>query len=222
MKREHSIKIKVCGMTQIEQVRQLERLGVDYAGFIFYERSARYAADKVDAVELKQLTGISKTGVFVNADYDVVLQTAEAYSLNAVQLHGDETPDFCKRVSSYIKTIKAFRLTGEEDLQSLIEDYENAVDYYLFDTRAETYGGTGKKFNWNILKQQVAVGKPYFLSGGVGPDDAPLINDFISESMNDLYAIDLNSKFETVPGVKDLSLLKIFLDEIKSGQDHHL
>lgn len=221
MNPQHSVKIKVCGMTEIEQVRQLEAWGVDYAGFIFYEKSPRYAEGKLSPDELKQLIGIHKTGVFVDADYDVVLQTADAYSLNAVQLHGDETADFCKRVSSYIKTIKAFRVTGEENLQSLVDDYQDAVDYFLFDTRADGYGGTGKKFNWNILKQ-VAVGRPYFLSGGIGPDDAPLINDFISESRNELYAIDLNSKFETAPGVKDLSILKIFLDEIKADQDDYL
>lgn len=215
MNLKSGIKFKVCGMTQIEQVKQLVELGVDYAGFIFYKKSPRYVVDKIRPEELKQLTGINKAGVFVNEDYDVILKTVEAYGLTCVQLHGDETPDFCSRISSQLQTIKAFRISGDEDLASVLRNYNDAVDFYLFDTKAKEYGGTGKKFNWDIL-QQTSFNKPCFLSGGIGPGDENLVRDFIeSDAYNNLYALDLNSKFEDAPGIKNISKLKAFIDELK-------
>lgn len=210
-----SIKIKVCGMTQIEQVQQLAGLNVDYAGFIFYEKSPRYIIGKIDPQELKDLgSTINKVGVFVNEGYDVILKTVDKYGLNAVQLHGDETPDFCSGISSTVQTIKAFRLNGDEDLTSMLNDYFESVDYFLFDTKGEEYGGTGKKFNWDVLTRE-SLGKPYFLSGGLGPEDAGPIRKFTDSSIyDDLYTLDINSKFETEPGVKNILLIKKFMEEV--------
>lgn len=212
-----SIKIKVCGITQIEQVHQLTTLGVDYAGFIFYEKSPRFVVGKIDPADLKSVGNrIEKVGVFVNEDYDTVINTVEKYGLNYVQLHGDETSDFCKRVSSNVKTIKAFRLAGEEDLPNMVKGYVEFVDYFLFDTKAKDYGGTGKKFEWDIL-QTSAIGKPFFLSGGIGPDDTFAIKSFIDKNVNDnLYALDLNSKFELTPGIKNIESLKTFIDTLRT------
>lgn len=201
-------------MTQIEQVQQLAEMGVDYAGFIFYEKSPRYVVGKIQPEELKGFTGINKVGVFVNEEFETILKIVDEYGLNYVQLHGDENPDFCKRISNHVKTIKAFRVRGDEDLDFLIDGYYNAVDFYLFDTKAKEYGGTGKKFDWNIL-QQTSFDKPYFLSGGIGRDDENLVKDFIKGDVcNNVYALDLNSKFEDAPGIKNIEKLKMFIDQI--------
>lgn len=203
-------------MTQLQQVKQLAELGVDYAGFIFYENSPRYVVGKIQPGELKSLHAeILKVGVFVNETEDKILKIAAAYGLDFVQLHGDETPDFCRNISAHIKIIKAFRLQGDEDVIALMKDYTEAADLFLFDTKAKDYGGTGKKFNWDIL-QQTSLNKPYFLSGGISYTDVDLLNDFIKNSIyNDLYALDINSKFETEPGVKDINLVTRFVDEIR-------
>lgn len=211
------LKIKVCGMTQIGQVKQLAELGVEYAGFIFYEKSPRYVVGKIQPEELKDLgQTINKVGVFVNEDYDVILKVVDEYGLNAVQLHGDESPDFCARISGSVKIIKAFRIAGNEELATLLNGYFDSVDYFLFDTKAKEYGGTGKKFNWDIL-QQTSLNKPYFLSGGISPGDENSIIDFIDGSIySDLYALDLNSKFEIAPGVKDIAFVEKFADQLRS------
>lgn len=209
------IKIKVCGMTRIEQVKQLAELGVDYAGFIFYEKSPRYVVEKITPEDLKDLgQAINKVGVFVNEDYDVILKTVDKYGLNAVQLHGDETPDFCSRINDYVQTIKAFRITGEEDLPVVLNGYYDTLPYFLFDTKTQEYGGSGKKFNWDSLKQ-TSLSTPYFLSGGIGQEDAVLIKNFIDESIYEApYALDLNSKFEIQPGVKNIDSLRYFIGEL--------
>lgn len=203
-------------MTQIDQVYQLAAMGVDYAGFNFYHRSPRYIIGKVEPGELKSLGQIiNKVGVFVNEDYDVIMKTVEDYGLNVVQLHGDETPDFCSRISSSVKTIKAFRIAGDEDMATLLRGYFDTPDYFLFDTKAKEYGGTGKKFNWDIL-QQTSLNKQYFLSGGIALGDETAIKKFIDDSIfDDLYALDLNSKFESRPGVKEMGLIEQFINKLK-------
>lgn len=215
MNNQNKISIKVCGMTQMEQVQHLAELGVDYAGFIFYEKSPRYVIGEIQAEDLKQFTEIKKVGVFVNEDYDIILKAIDEYGLNAVQLHGDETPGFCRRLSPHVKVIKAFRISGEENLDELLSGYSKVVDYFLFDTKSKEYGGTGKKFNWDVLPR-TAIGKPYFLSGGIGRGDVETISDFIGDNArDDLYALDLNSKFEDAPGLKNIPLLKTFLEQLK-------
>jgi len=203
-------------MTQIQQVKELAALGVDYAGFIFYEKSPRYMVGRIDPKELRNLGQvINKTGVFVNENYNVIMKTVKEYGLDAVQLHGSETPDFCTRISSSVKTIKVFRITGNEDLGALINDYPESADYFLFDTKAKEFGGTGRKFSWDILRQ-ASLAKPYFLSGGIAPGDVASINGFINNSATPYpYALDLNSRFEIQAGLKDLPLLKSFIEDFR-------
>lgn len=209
------LEIKVCGMTQIAQVRELAELGINYAGFIFYEKSPRYVVGRFKPEELRQVSAaINKVGVFVNEDYDTILKIVDEYGLNAVQLHGDETPDLCARLSSHIKTIKAFRLAGDEDFTLLLNGYADTVDFFLFDTKAKEYGGTGKKFNWKVLDQSV-IEKPFFLSGGIGADDAHLTADFIRKKSETKIIPDLNSRFENAPGIKNMEAVKKFVNEIR-------
>lgn len=202
-------------MTHIQQVAQLAEIGVNYAGFIFYEKSPRYVAGKIKPEDLKVIdASLDRVGVFVNEGYDKILKAVDEFGLNAVQLHGDETVDFCEKISARVTTIKAFRLAGDEDLDQVLRGYDEVVDMFLFDTKAKDYGGTGKKFNWDILERGT-IKKPYFLSGGIGPDDAEAVAAFINRSLSKPHALDLNSKFEIEPGVKIIDKLKIFIDAVK-------
>jgi len=208
---EH-LKIKVCGMTAMQQVEQLAAMDVDYAGFIFYEKSPRFAGSKLAAADLKAFTAIQKVGVFVNESKGRILQIVDEYGLNAVQLHGDETADFCGSIKDKVPVIKAFRIKGDEDLSEIGKPYEKAVDYFLFDTKAQEYGGTGKKFDWSVLSGS-NIAKPYFLSGGIGVDDVEQVKQFTLT--NNVFALDVNSRFETAPGIKDMGRIKAFLEGIK-------
>jgi phosphoribosylanthranilate isomerase len=200
-------------MTSIQQVQELAASGVDYAGFIFYEKSPRFVADKIMPGDLKAFTGIQKVGVFVNETIEKILQTVADYGLDAIQLHGDETPGFCKALLGEVSVIKAFRVKGDETaLAELLASYEDSVDYFLFDTKAKEYGGTGKKFDWSVL-MHTPINKPYFLSGGIGPDDAEQVKAFITT--HPVFSLDVNSKFEVGPGVKDMELVRHFIKAIR-------
>jgi phosphoribosylanthranilate isomerase len=147
---------------------------------------------------------VYKVGVFVNASYEEIVNHVDNFGLDMVQLHGDETPRFCEQVSLYIQTIKAFRLGENENIPWMIKDYQDCCDMYLFDTMGAGYGGTGKKFNWEELNG-LDIQKPFFLSGGIEPEDASAIRNFTQESVaKDLFAVDINSKFEITPGIKDM------------------
>lgn len=209
----NDLKLKVCGMTSLEQVEQLAALGVDYAGFIFYEASPRFVGDKMDPAALRSLTKIQKVGVFVNEKDARIREAIEAYGLNAVQLHGEESPDQCAALETSVPVIKAFRLQGNEDLNVLLQPYAAAASYFLFDTRAPAYGGTGKKFDWSVL-EQAAIPRPYFLSGGIGPEDIEQLWAFTTQ--HDVCALDVNSRFETSPGVKDMNQVAAFVTGLKN------
>lgn len=199
-------------MTDMQQVEQLAAIGVDYAGFIFYEKSPRFAANKLAAADLKAFSAIQKVGVFVNESIEMILQTVDEYGLNAIQLHGDETADFCDGIKEKVTVIKAFRVKGDENLSEILKPYEKAADYFLFDTKAQEYGGTGKKFDWSVLSK-ANITKPYFLSGGIGLDDVEQVKQFTLT--NNVFALDVNSKFEIAPGIKDIESVKEFLGSIK-------
>ncbi len=199
-------------MTDMQQVEQLAAMGVDYAGFIFYEKSPRFAANKLAAADLKAFASIQKVGVFVNESIEMILQTVDEYGLNAIQLHGDETADFCDVIKEKVTVIKAFRVKGDEHLSEILKPYEKAADYFLFDTKAQEYGGTGKKFDWSVLSK-ANITKPYFLSGGIGLDDVEQVKQFTLT--NNVFALDVNSKFEIAPGIKDIESVKEFLGSIK-------
>jgi phosphoribosylanthranilate isomerase len=212
------MRIKVCGMTQVQQVKQLDELGVEFAGFIFYPKSPRYVFKHIPAIEIKRIKGnINKVGVFVNADANEIFRTIDDCGLYVVQLHGDETPRFCETISDYITVVKAFRLSETDNIEWMVKDYQDVVDMFLFDTEGAGYGGTGKKFNWDKLKG-MNIRKPFFLSGGIEPNDVSMIKDFTNEPVaKNLFSLDINSKFEISPGVKDMDLVKQFVDALKSN-----
>lgn len=207
--------IKVCGITQFKQLQQLEALNIDYAGLIFYKDSPRFMGDKISGKEVKDADfDIKKVGVFVNPGYSELLDAIDEYGLDIVQLHGNETPELCEDLSAEVEVIKAFRIEpGTTDIDELVAPYDAVCDYYLFDTAGlkESFGGTGQQFDWTILKK-AKIEKPFFLSGGIGPDDAAKVKAF---SHPDFFAIDVNSKFETAPGVKDMAALLKFLQAFK-------
>ena len=209
------INIKVCGVMQLKQLQQLEALNVDYAGLIFYKDSPRFMGDKLSGKEIKDADfDLKKVGVFVNPSYSELLDAIDDYGLDIVQLHGNETPEMCQDLSESVEVIKAFRIEdASADIDKMVEPYDAVCDYYLFDTAGlkESFGGTGKQFDWSILNK-AKIEKPFFLSGGIGPDDAAKIKAF---KHPDFFAIDVNSKFETEPGVKDMAALLKFLQAFK-------
>lgn len=207
------MRIKVCGMTSTEQVLQLDEKGVEFAGFIFYPKSPRYVHKFMPTSELKKIKGkgINKVGVFVNAPVEEVLQTVDDCGLHLVQLHGDETPKYCEKIANYVGVVKTFRLREEDNVLWKVKDYMDIADMFLFDTEGAGYGGTGKQFDWNILRG-LRIGKPFFLSGGIGPDDTEKLAQFAREPVaRDLFSIDVNSRFETSPGIKDMEALTRFI-----------
>jgi len=208
------MELKVCGITQLDQLLALQEIGVDYAGLIFYEGSPRFiGAHNLDASILKQneIT-IKRIGVFVNAKEDEILKVVQDWKLEMVQLHGEESPVFCEKISNHVKTIKAFRVKEEESLAYKVAPYENAVEYYLFDAMGKQYGGTGNKFDWKVIAE-ANIQKPYFLSGGLGPDDVADIHAFTQINSN-CFAIDVNSRFEVKPGVKNIEIVKTFAERL--------
>lgn len=210
------MKIKVCGLTKVQQVEALDSFGVDYAGFIFYAKSARYVLNSLSKSSIKNINNnIQKVGVFVNESLPDLLDIIEDTAINIVQLHGDETPEYCYNVSKYAKVIKAFQVVNADDLIEKSQKYGDSANMYLLDTPSKQYGGTGKKFDWNLLAE-VKMNKHFLLSGGISPEDVDLIKEFkYIDFAKDLHAIDLNSRFETAPGIKDIALLDSFLKKIK-------
>ncbi len=207
--------IKVCGITELKQLQQLDGLDIDYAGLIFYKESPRYIGDKIDKNALKKVDfDLKKVGVFVNPEMIDVLDAIDDYGLDVVQLHGNESPEMCEDLSNEVEVIKAFLINGEVDIDEMIEPYDAVCDYYLFDTKPPTsdnFGGTGNQFDWNILTK-AKIEKPFFLSGGIRPDSADKIKAFRHP---DFFGVDLNSKFEISPGVKDMKLILQFKQGLK-------
>jgi phosphoribosylanthranilate isomerase len=207
------MRIKVCGMTLPEQVEQLEALDVAFSGFIFYPKSPRYVFKHMTTSQIKKIKKINKVGVFVNTPMDEVLHIVDECGLHMVQLHGDETPTYCEKLSNYISVVKAFRLSENDAVEWLIRPYMDNCDMFMFDTMGAGYGGTGKKFDWKQL-ENIRVGKPFFLSGGIEPGDEDRLQDFVKEPVaKALFAVDINSKFEVGPGVKDMIKVKSFVDK---------
>ncbi len=210
------MRIKVCGMTRVNEVQQLQEMGVEFAGFIFYPNSPRYVYNSVSNKEIKGINKtINKVGVFVNAEPDELLRTVDACGLSLVQLHGDESPETCRKIAAYVSVIKAFRLNDNNNIEVKIREYNDAVDMFMFDTESAVYGGTGKKFNWQILKDANIL-KPFFLSGGIQPQDVENLKIFQHEDVSkNLFAIDINSRFEVAPGLKDIERIRTFVAALK-------
>lgn len=205
---------KVCGITQVKQLQQLDGLDVDFAGLIFYKDSPRYMGDKIAGKELKDSDfDLKKVGVFVNAGYDEIIDAVEDYGLDVVQLHGDESPELCEQLSDDVEVIKVFKVGNSNmSIDEMVADYDEVCDYYLFDTASsDVEGGTGQQFDWSLISK-AKIEKPFFLSGGIGVDDVAKVKAFRHP---DYFAVDINSKVEKEPGVKDMGLVLQFRQGIK-------
>jgi len=205
------LKIKVCGMKHAANIAAVADLHPNYLGFIFYDQSLRYISE-VSAELIKYIPQEIKTvGVFVDEDLAAVKSLAAKHHLKAVQLHGKEDVAYCKEIKrAGIEIVKAFGIHSDFDFSSL-EAYEPVVDYFLFDTQTPAHGGSGKVFDWTLL-EKYTLAKPYFLSGGIDLIHAEQIREINDER---LYAVDLNSKFEVEPGLKDVEKLREFFNIIK-------
>ena len=197
--------IKVCGMRDAENICQVEALGIDMMGFIFYPKSSRYVSKHPEYLPTK----CKRIGVFVDEDIEQVKHIAEEFALDLIQLHGSESPEYAQRLRDW-KVIKAFNIATKEDLEAT-KPYEGLVDYFLFDTKGKSAGGNGEKFNWNVLSNYKG-NTPFLLSGGIGPDDAGRIKVFQHPKC---IGIDLNSRFETAPALKDINKLKSFIQALQ-------
>lgn len=194
--------IKVCGMTLDENIRDVEALGVDLMGFIFYEKSPRYVRQCPAYLPLHA----GRVGVFVDASHEVITKQAEVFGLTHIQLHGHESPQLCQALKATgFKVIKAFQIAEVDDLKAT-ETYQGVCDFFLFDTKTPTYGGSGKAFNWELLEQYHGS-TPFLLSGGIGPESIEALHQFSHPA---LAGYDLNSKFEITPGIKDVTKIKQF------------
>ena len=196
---------KVCGMRNAENIRAVSALGIDLMGFIFWPKSSRYVAEPPSYLP----TDCKRVGVFVDASLEDICQHIHDYQLDIVQLHGHESPKFAEALKPAM-IIKAFNIATAEDLAQTIP-YEGLVDFFLFDTKAQLPGGSGEQFDWSVLSQYEGT-TPFLLSGGIGPDDAERIKAFHHERC---IGIDLNSRFELAPALKDVHQLKEFLKKVK-------
>lgn len=206
------LKIKVCGMRDIENIRKISELKPDLIGFIFYPASDRYAGE-VQAADIKGAVshGITKTGVFVNADLYSIKATIMRFGLKAVQLHGNESPEMCMQLrATGVKVIKAFKMDAAVDYSKMMP-YVEHCNWFLFDTKSPKHGGSGKRFDWKLL-DSYDLGHPFFLSGGIGPSDADSILELNHPA---LYGVDVNSRFEIEPGVKDVERVARFINKLR-------
>ena len=206
------MKIKVCGMKDSGNIIDLAQLRPDYLGLIFYSRSKRFAANLDKDILSSLPDSIKLTGVFVNETIEAIISIIDEYDLNAVQLHGSESVIYCQQLKELLRVrlpfrkleiIKAFGIFPGFDFNQLTQ-FNDVVDYFLFDTKTAEHGGSGIAFDWKILVHYSGL-KPYFLSGGLSPENISEISNLVPEK---LYGIDLNSKFELEPGLKDISSLK--------------
>lgn len=204
------VKLKICGMKYPENSQDISTLEPDYLGFIFWEKSTR----NFDLKELPKLdSNIKKVGVFVNATLEEIQTKIDMFQLDAIQLHGNESVAFCKEVQQLkVEVIKAFSMDATFDFGQL-KGYENVVDYFLFDTKGKLPGGNGTAFDWQVL-ENYTLKKPFFLSGGIGLTETNKVKDFLQSNLsNYCYAIDVNSRFEIEPGLKN----KIDLEKFKKS-----
>lgn len=205
------MKIKVCGMKYSENIQAVAALQPDYLGFIFYPKSPRNFEGEIPAID----STIKKTGVFVNAPVDFIVAKVKQYGFKAVQLHGSESVAYCQELVSHdldIELFKVFSIKDEFDF-TVLANYEPFVNYFLFDTKGKEKGGNGYTFDWSVLKAYPSK-KPFILSGGIGVDEVEKVKEILKTDLP-IYALDINSKFEVEPGLKDVELLERFFKEIK-------
>lgn len=202
--------VKICGINDLDFLHDSASLSFNFAGFIFYSESERDLGDEIMPGDIDMLPlDVERVGVFVNEPIHLVIDIAAQFALDYIQLHGDESPEYAEHLAQEFLVIKAFRV-GESFDFSTTKRFEDFCDYFLFDTRAEKVGGTGLKFNWDLLKKYTGE-VPFLLSGGIGPEDVKKIKEF---SHPKFVGIDINSKFETTPGKKDLEKISHFLKQL--------
>ncbi|MDN3596580.1 phosphoribosylanthranilate isomerase [Zunongwangia endophytica] len=215
-----NLKLKICGMKHPENIQEIAALHPDYMGFIFYEKTPRFFNTEIPKIS----DSIKKTGVFIESEISEILDKITEFDLNAIQLHGGESAEFCAELKTVLKEtnieiIKVFSVKSEFDFNQLA-DFEDTVDYFLFDTKGKHKGGNGETFDWTLLKDYPSE-KPFFLSGGIGLEQLEDLQEFYTYfskigKAHLLYAIDVNSAFENEPGLKNAKKLKQFVDEIIS------
>lgn len=208
------MKIKVCGMKYPENIEGVSALQIDFMGFIFYEKSPRFVGDlPLCGLQNLRNNSLKKVGVFVDSNMDFIKKKSVDFSLDFIQLHGNESPEFCEKIKAEtgLPIIKAFGIENENDFENT-KKYAQTCEYFLFDTKSAKHGGSGEKFAWDILNKYTGE-TAFFLSGGISADDAKTLKTI---KHSKLFAIDLNSKFESESAVKNIPLLKRFLKEIQS------
>ena len=209
------IKLKVCGLTKLNQIVELVQMNIDFLGFIFYEKSPRYVLNALTLNEIKSIQHRGKVGVFVNENIATILEISEKAGLNYIQLHGDENEDFIielrQNLKEEVKIIKVFRIPivipRKEESQRFFTSLlavQNDIDYVLFDTDSKSFGGTGKTFDWQILNE-LEINIPYFLSGGISEENIENLKQLEQQP----FALDINSKVEIEPGNKNINKIKI-------------
>lgn len=200
--------IKICGLKNKNNILEIKTLLPEYLGFIFYKKSPRYVGNNFVAPTLKK---IQKVGVFVNECKKNILKKKNKNNLDLIQLHGQETINYCYNLKKEnTNLIKVFNIDKNFNFNQ-IKDYENICSYFLFDTKTNVYGGSGKKFNWEKLSEY-NLKTPFFLSGGITPKDIKSIH-MISHPQ--FFGIDINSHFEIKPGIKNILTLKTFIKKIR-------
>jgi len=206
------IKIKVCGLNDLKNAAEVAALQPDYMGFILYRGSSRYASLETAGTITKNIpTSIQKVAVLVNEPYEDALKIAQSGFFDLLQLHGNENPDYCSKLSHQIRLIKVFSVS--DILPANMPDYHEFCEMFLIDTTGENYGGNGKVFDHKILSEYKSD-KEFILSGGISSDDSPYIKTLKAEK---LAAVDLNSRFEVRPGIKDIKLLKYFMEKLREN-----
>jgi phosphoribosylanthranilate isomerase len=199
--------IKVCGLTKQANLDRVLSCGVDMVGFNFYGLSERY----LKGPSLKTPSYVLRVGVFVDGDVETILRLADAHRLDYVQLHGNQSAVFCREIMKYIKVIKVFRIDARFNW-SMLEDFD-FCDMFLFDTYTSQYGGSGKKFDWSTIETS-GSNTPWLISGGIGPDDTDKILKVNAEGF---LGVDINSRFELEPGIKDIDKIRGFCDTLKNN-----
>ena len=210
------MKIKVCGLRDAENLRQIADLNPDFVGFIFYDQSPRFVGEDLDEEAVKALPrSIRKVGVFVNASPDYILRSVKKYNFQYVQLHGNETPDYCRSLQNRgINIIKAFRVDSSFNF-SMLNNFKAQCDFFLFDAKGDQPGGNGVTFDWTILNRYDNE-KPFFISGGIGLDNLDQLSQL--KGMK-LYGVDVNSQVETAPGLKDVLKVKELIDRVRPVEE---
>ncbi len=225
----NNYQLKVCGLTKMDQIQELISLNTDFLGFIFYEKSPRFVLNHLSLEEISEINHQGKVGVFVNETVEKIVEISEKAKLNFIQLHGDEDEEFILKLRKFIgeniKIIKVIRIGNQktEELKKTINHQPSTINYFLFDTDSKAFGGTGQTFDWQILNE-IEIPKPYFLSGGISLENIKNLQNFVKVNMrenktltklNTPFALDINSKFEIEPGIKDIEKIKTLKSLLK-------